>query len=167
MRRACLLGTLFLIALACGDDGSGSAHRERAAVDFDGEECAACGMIVREQPSPRAQLVHADGTRLYFCAIADMLTYLQAPSPHGAATAIHVEANDPAAGDPVAHDTGPRPWVAAASARFVVGIRRERVMGQPVLAYEDDGDAGRIARRLGGEVTDWEGLQHRAQTEHD
>ena len=88
-------------------------------------------MIVREQPSPRAQLVHADGTRVYFCAVADLLTYLQAPSPHGAAEAIFVEANDAGAEDPVAHDTARRPWIPAADARFVAGIQRPRVMGEP------------------------------------
>ena len=66
--RISLALALFVLCAACSRGGASSAV-ERAAKDFDGDECAACGMIVREQPSPRAQAVHRDGERVYFCSI--------------------------------------------------------------------------------------------------
>jgi len=152
--------TLIATAGACTSE-SGGSPANLAARDFDGEDCAACGMIVREQTSPRGQVVHRDGARVYFCAIADMLAYLAAPSPHGEPAAIHVEALDPDVADPLALDTAKRPWVRAESASYVTGITRARVMGEPVLVYARRADADRIATRLGAQVKDWAALKRR------
>ena len=35
--------------------------------DADVETCTACGMVVREQPAPRGQVIHRDGTRVFLC----------------------------------------------------------------------------------------------------
>jgi copper chaperone NosL len=124
-------------------------------------ECAACGMIVRDQPSPRAQLIHRDGHRAHFCAIGDLVTYLQAPSSHGEVRAVFVEVNDPEV-DPLTLDVSPRPFRPAADASYVLGVPRERVMGQPVLVYGTRTEADRVARDGSGrDATDWSGLQAR------
>ena len=115
-------------------------------------------MIVREQSSPRAQLVHRDGTRQYFCAIGDLLAYLPVPSPHGRVEAVFVEAMDAKVAEPLAFDPSPRPWIAAADGHYVVGIERH-VMGVPVLVYGASGDAEAVARRVGGRVVDWTTLR--------
>jgi nitrous oxide reductase accessory protein NosL len=150
-----------VLCVSCGDDESTPERSEVPAADFDGDECAACGMIVREQPSPRGQLVHADGTRLYFCSVADMVTYVESPSPHGSVVAAFVEQNDPDRADPLAYDMGRRPWIPTPRAHFVVGIERPRVMGRPVLSYATTEDASRVAERLGAETTTWNGLHGR------
>ncbi|MDH5490406.1 MAG: nitrous oxide reductase accessory protein NosL [Myxococcales bacterium] len=153
--------SLLLALLAWGGPGCGSEEAAPAAATqaepIADHECASCGMIVREQPSPRGQLVHRDGTRLFFCSIDDLMVYRKAPSPHGAIRAIFVEANDPEA-DPIPHDLRPRPWIAAAEAFFVVGAPRERIMGPPVLVYAERAAATRVAERVGGEAIGWEAL---------
>jgi len=163
MRDQALAMLAFLLIAAagagCDDDARSESATRTEAVDFDGHECAACGMIVREQPSPRGQAVHADGARVYFCALSDMLTYLKAPSPHGDIMAVYVEAGDPALEDPLANDTGRRPWVTADEASFVLGIERERIMGEPVLSYRSESDARGVARRTSGRVVDWQTLR--------
>ncbi len=137
--------------LGCGsEDGGGTI--DVSAHALDGEGCAACGMIVREQPAPRAQLVHRDGTRAYFCSISDLLSYLDVPSSHGAPQRIYVEPLDPEAADPLAHDTGEHAWIAAEDASYVTHVDRVGVMGVPALTYAERADAERVAERLGARV---------------
>jgi FAD:protein FMN transferase len=128
-----------------------------APVEIGTAECAACGMVVREQPAPRGQLVHRDGTHQHFCALADLAHYAQTPSPHGGADHIFVEALDPSA-EPAAIDASPRDWVDAAEASYVVGVERPRVMGEPALAYGSRAEAEQVAARLGGRVVSWKEL---------
>lgn len=112
-------------------------------------------MIVREEPSPRAQLVHHDGTHVWFCSVADEVAYASAPSPHGRVEHVWVETS-PVDVDPASVDAAPRPWVAVERASFVLGVTRERVMGESVLAFEAETDARTAATRLGGRVSSWE-----------
>lgn len=158
---------LALVLSGCSETETEERDTPAVAAPIASSECAACGMIVREQPSPRAQLIHRDHTRAFFCSIADMLTYLRAPSPHGEATAFFVEVGDPASLDPLAYDTAPRPWIAAADAHYVVGVERERVMGAPVLVYEHLADAERVAQELDGEVRDFQALRSNPLPEPD
>lgn len=151
---------LVALTLAAGcDRGSGESTAPATPQAMDGHECAACGMTVRDQPSPRGQVLHRDGTRAFFCSIGDMVTYLAAPSPHGEPRGVWVEANDPAA-DPMPPDTAARPWVTAQSASYVLGVPRERIMGAPVVVYAARGDADRVAGAAPGRrATDFEGLK--------
>ena len=122
-------------------------------------ECAACSMVVREQPAPRGQLIHRDGTRKFFCSIADMLQYLRAPSAHGKPKAIFVEALDPKA-DPKKTDPKARPWISAEKASYVTGVPRPNVMGAPVLVYQKRSDAERVKKeQSGSELRDLDGLK--------
>jgi len=156
-----ILGIVLLVGfvMACSDESESRWAGVASAENFDGEECAACAMIVREQPSPRGQVVHADGERAYFCAISDLLTYLDVPSPHGEAAGIFVEVNDSEVEDPLALDTRTRPWLPASDVVYVVGFERERVMGRPVLVYRSRDEASRVAQHLGAEVKDWDALR--------
>lgn len=155
------------ILYGCDPSASAGAKGPVGPAELDGQECAACGMIVREQPSPRGQLVHRDGTRSWFCSIADMLTYLEAPSPHGPAVEVFVEAMPPEADDPTHRHTEERPWIPAKDATFVRGFERERIMGEPYLTYRTRADAERVAGQLQARATGWEALRdsHPADTE--
>lgn len=149
------------VLLGC-QQASGATADDRAEPQaLDGHECAACAMIVDEQPSPRGQLVHRDGTRAHFCSIADMITYLEAPSPHGPATHVFVEAMPADAEDRLARDTSTRPWTTAKGAAFVTGFERERIMGTPYLTYASSADARRAADELGARVVGWDELVDR------
>lgn len=138
---------------AAHDHGTAAA----SAAPIGAAECAACGMVVREQPAPRGQAVHRDGTRVHLCSIGDMVHYLQSPSPHGKPSALFVEALEPSF-DPASIDTAPRQWVSAETASYVVGIERKRVMGRAVLAYAERSHAEAAAKKSGGRVKTWNEL---------
>lgn len=144
--------TLFLAMLACS-----SAKTETAALDpveIGLAECAVCGMVVREQPAPRAQVVHRDGERAHLCSIGDLRAYLAAPSPHGRTTAVWVEAL-PTGLAPADIGTALRPWQPAELAHYVLGVPRSGVMGEPVLSYGNSWEAEEEATRLSGRVVPW------------
>lgn len=155
-----LASSMLVIALAlpgCGVGASVEATRAHAPEPYADHECAACGMIVREQLSPRAQVAHRDGTHAWLCSIADAAAYVAAPSPHGRIEQIWVEtlASDV---DIAAGETAPRPWAEASSAWFVLGVERMGVMGAPVLVFGCEADARAASARLGGRIARWDAL---------
>ncbi len=157
MTRASPL-VLLVLAACSGDRPAAPTQPTIEAVETGVAECAACGMVVREQPAPRGQVVHRDGHRAHFCSIGDMVQYLRAPSPHGKVQAAFVELLEPAA-DPKRTDRATRPWSAAEEASYVVGVHRDGIMGPPVLTYADPSAAGEVARKHGGAVRTWQALQ--------
>lgn len=143
-----------LTALACDSSRQSGPGASASATPIAGAECQACGMVVREQPSPRGQVVHRDGKRVHLCSVGELLLYLREPSPHGAPSAVFVEALDPEA-DPHAGSTAERPWIRAESGFYVVGVPRKGIMGSPVLAYDEQSAAERAAARHGGRTVRW------------
>lgn len=159
-RSTASLLTVALLAAAivgCSEEKRSAEEGALQAEEIGGHDCVSCGMIVREQPAPRAQLVHRDGTRVFFCSIGDLLVYLDAPSSHGKPTAIFVEAMSPSH-DPQSTDTKPRLWIDATAAIYVLGVDRPQIMGAPVLVYEKAADATDVAKRHGGDTLDWNAL---------
>ena len=143
------LGPIAIATAGCGrDDGPDEAHAHAAAPIGDNED-AVCGMIVREQSAPRAQALHRDGERLFFCSLGDWLVHLAAPSPHGNVVATFVEVMAEHE-DPLETHTDPHPWHEAEAASYVVGVERRGIMGEPVLAYADRATAERVAARHAG-----------------
>ena len=154
----CLLFALSLAA-ACGDAETGAPSQRTGPTAIDDQECAVCGMLVRDQSAPRSQLVHRDGSEAFTCSVGDLLVYLSAPSPHGRAREIMVEVmtvdEDPALAHTHAHG-----WVDADEAWFVVGVERTGIMGTPVLAYASRADAEARARLHDqAAVLDFSGLE--------
>jgi copper chaperone NosL len=135
----------------------GTSTQPLTAIKLEGHACEACGMIVREQPIPRGQAIHRDGKRVFFCSLSDMLSYLQTPSPHGKAQAIYVEALEPSA-DPLPFATTLRPWIPAQEASFVLGVKKDRVMGTPLLSYASPADAQRWAKQHNAQALSWDAL---------
>lgn len=117
-----------------------------------------CNMVVREQPSPRAQVVHNDGTRAHLCSADELVQVLMAPSPHGEVKHKFIELSDPSA-DPSENSTAERPWKPAKDAWYVLGVKREGIMGPPVLAYEQKSDAEKVAAKHQAEVLDFDQLR--------
>ena len=152
-----LMAALLLASSGCGEDAVDEAGRLEPAAIGD-SECAACGMIVRDQPAPRGQLVHRDGTRVYFCAIADLVTYVAAPSPHGSPRAIYVEIMSSDA-DPGDRDTRELTWSLVEDAGFVFGGFERPVMGEPVLTFANMDEARAAARRLDARAVTWAELR--------
>lgn len=166
-RLCALLVVLSCIGwIGCGPDDGEGGRQAAQPIALDDQEDAVCGMLVREQSAPRAQVVHRDGERAYFCSIGDLLVHLSAPSPHGAATDVFVEVLSPEE-DPLEAHVGEHPWRRADQVTYVVGVDRPGIMGAPVLAYLDAETARLVAsRHPGAEVVDlttlvrwWNGLQ--------
>lgn len=149
---------LALLLIAC--TGQPTAERTSAVAPegLTGQSCAVCGMIAREQPPPRGQVRHRDGTHLHFCSLGDMRAHIQAPSPHGAVTDSWVEAL-PAGYERADRSRAPLTWIPAEQASYVVGFERPRVMGVPALSFEMVSDATEAARRVGGRVVDWPAMR--------
>ena len=156
MRRLALLLLVSLGLAACG----GNSQEEEvvlSAVDPDVETCAMCGMVVREQPVPRAQIIHRDGSRMHLCAVSELSTYLAAPSPHGKVEAVFVETLRPEDG-PETTVTDPRPWAPAQEVTFVVGCPDRPVMGESILAFARAEDARTLAEGCEGRTLTWNEL---------
>jgi|GEM_PF-1003175 len=141
--------TWVLAALLLGiSPGCGTAEPSApivvAPVDPGPVECAVCGMTVRDQPSPRGQVLHRNGEHKHFCALGDLRAYLQTPTPLGTPTAVWVEDLGPDF-ELLAFDVAPRPYIAADDATYVVGSARPRIMGLPILSFSDPDVANRHA----------------------
>ncbi len=146
------------LAVACTAEDASEPAAPLTTVAIDDQAGAVCGMIVRDQSAPRAQVVHRDGERAFLCSIGDLLVHVLAPSPHGKAEAIWVEVLTPEQ-DPAESHTGPHEWVRAEDAVYVVGIERRGIMGPPVLVYRTREDAERVTAGTAGRVLDFEGLK--------
>ena len=156
--RLFIAALLVSSAAACkSKEGVSHSSKDHSAEKMEAHECASCGMIVRDQPAPRGQLIHRDNTRLYFCSASDMLTYLTAPSPHGSAVSLFVESMDQVP-DPLVLDIEPQPWIDATRASYVVGFEKV-VMGDPILAYTTQAQAQAQASRLSAQVMTWTELR--------
>jgi nitrous oxide reductase accessory protein NosL len=158
-RRSFLVGLVIAlsIGLACKSSESAKTNANFIPETIDVQSCAACGMVVAEQPAPRAQLFHRNGKAVHLCSIGDLLHYLDAPHPEGEAQAIFVEALDADSG--LQGNSGPHPFVAADSAWFVRGVKRQHVMGEPVLSYTTRSLAEKAASEHQGKLVDWTGLR--------
>jgi thiamine biosynthesis lipoprotein len=150
----------FACVLAVGCDGP-----ERSAGPYPLEageiadhEGAVCGMLVRGQSAPRAQVIHRDGEHSFLCSIGDLLAYLEVPSPHGAAERVFVEVMDPTE-DPLESHTAPHPWIPAEDAVYLVGILRRGIMGPPVLVYRSRAEAEQVAAASSARLLDFDGLR--------
>lgn len=157
-RRFVCVAATGLALLACGGSETHVVSADEAAQPIGEAECGACGMIVREQLSPRGQVVHHDGTHVWLCSIGDLVAYLGAPSPHGRIEQIWVEVL-PADFDLAHGDTAERPWVLASSASYVLGVSR-MVMGTPALAFASASEASAVAQRVSGRVATWDETMH-------
>jgi nitrous oxide reductase accessory protein NosL len=156
---ALFLAMLAQWGLACDSAEVPLSRAEIGPEAIANQEDAVCGMLVREQSAPRAQVIHRDGTRAFFCSVADLLAYLEAPSPHGTVLRTYLEVMEPDE-SPTRSHTRAHPWSEAGQASFVVGLKRPSIMGPPVMVYRDP-DAAALAQ--GGNpntrILDFDGLQ--------
>ncbi|MCF6311202.1 MAG: nitrous oxide reductase accessory protein NosL [Verrucomicrobiales bacterium] len=163
MKRLILIMCCVLASGACRKEQSARQnHTMAVALDADTETCAACGMVVREQPSPRGQVVYHDGTREFLCSIGDLLHFLAVPSPSGKPLAIYAEVM------PDDHEADNRSttwqvWGEAGELFFVTDIERAAVMGKPVLTFHTRKAAEKAANKLAGKVVNFDELRTKRQ----
>jgi nitrous oxide reductase accessory protein NosL len=155
---AAFLGAFVLAGCPSGDTES-DLERSKGPLSLANTEGAVCGMVVSEQPAPRAQVVHRDGTRLYLCGIADLLVHLEAPSPHGIPADIYVELME-ADEDPREISFAEHEWIRAERALYRIGDERPRlIMGVPIMVYRDRPTAEAAIAHGPTEILDWGELQ--------
>lgn len=168
MSRPVLTSRLALVALLAGSlvsvttltacSRSDTAKSTAAAEAIGASECRACGMVVREQPAPRAQVVYANGTRSFFCSISDLVRYLEVPTSDGAPAQVYVEALT-SEEDPQQVNTGEHRWIPAADAHYVLGVERPSVMGKPALVYASQEESAAAASRHKGRSVNYTELR--------
>lgn len=156
MKNILILGILALAA--CKSDNNTSTQQAAVvAKDVETETCTACGMVVREQPAPRGQVVYRDGSREFLCAIDDLVRFLDVPSSKGKPVKIFAEVM--ADGHDISDmDASAKPWVEVDKLFFVTGIERGGVMGAPALTYETEEAAKKAAGKYNGKVVSFETL---------
>ncbi len=145
---------LWLALMGCG--GPAATVVDTSAQPIGLAECAVCGMVVAEQPAPRGQAVHRDGTRAHLCSLGDLRAYVQVPNPRGAPLAIYVETL-PA--DDLALTTAPHAWTPADAAHYVSAPDRGTIMGHPLLAFADRTLAESVAAATSQSVLTWTHLR--------
>ncbi len=143
----------FLALWGCGGNASVDPAAQEAT-EIALAECAVCGMVVGEQPSPRGQLAYRDGTHAFTCSLEEIRALSTAPSPRGKPVNVWVEAV-PEHFDWATFDTAPQPWVNADTAFYVFGVKRPRVMGVPALSFATQEVADRVAKGLGTTAVTW------------
>lgn len=160
VRLGALLVAISAIAWSgCGAGDESAGPEATHPVEIADQEDAVCGMLVGEQSAPRAQLIHRDGERAFFCSIGDLLVQLSSPSPHGATRAVFVEVMQPDE-DPLQSHTAAHAWRRADEATYVVGVDRPNIMGAPVLVYASVDEARLVAsRHVGSRVVDLQELK--------
>ena len=140
-------------------DGARDAASSDGPQSLAGTEGAVCGMFVSEQPAPRAQVLHRDGTRLFLCGITDLLVHLDARSPHGEPVDIYVEAME-IDEDPREIQLGEHEWIRAEDALYRIGDERPQlIMGEPVMVYRDRTTAENAISHGPTEILDFEELK--------
>jgi len=153
------LGLVLLVTACPSNEGTDDRADAAEPQSVRGTEGAVCGMIVSEQPAPRAQVVHRDGTRLFLCGIGDLLAHLEAPSPHGRPVAIWVEAMEPDE-DPREIHLGEHEWIRAEDAVYRIGDERPPIiMGEPVMTYRDRATAEQAISHGPTRLLDFEALR--------
>jgi nitrous oxide reductase accessory protein NosL len=143
---------------SCGPSEDAGETVSLVPVAIDDQEGAVCGMLVRDQSAPRAQVIHPDGERSFLCSIGDLLAYLEVPSPSGEPLEVLVEVMEPEE-DPLVSHPDPHPWMSAGEAAFVLGIHRRGIMGEPVLVYIDVETAEQVTAGTSARVVDFAELQ--------
>jgi nitrous oxide reductase accessory protein NosL len=153
-----VLASAVSLTASCGSDDSAPALVDLEPVAITDQEGAVCGMLIREQSAPRAQVVHRDGEHAFLCGVGDLLAYLDAPSPHGAPMGVLVEVMHPGQQPSDSH-TGAHPWIPAEQGVYVVGIERQQIMGPPVLVYRDRAAAEQVAVDPSAKILTWDELR--------
>ena len=148
---------LILLITACGRAPEMGDSESLTADAIGHATCAACGMVVSEQPAPRGQMIHRDRTRVFFCSLGDMVRYYEAPSPHGQPVAVYVELMDPST-SPTLLSMEPRPWAQGQETAYVLGLPRTGIMGEPIMAYATEAQADQVIRAHGGHLVEWNDL---------
>ncbi|MES2148440.1 MAG: nitrous oxide reductase accessory protein NosL [Pseudomonadota bacterium] len=109
--------------------------------------CALDGMVLKDFPGPKAQILYAEGRPDYYCDLMELFAVLQAPEQKRKVAAIFVQ--DMAKAD-WEHPSGH--WIAARGALFVVGSKKAGSMGPTFGAFSTREAAAAFVQLEGGNI---------------
>lgn len=141
---AVLLAVPVLLA-ACEREGTvADAFPEPIAADT---ACAVDGMLLRPHPGPKGQIVHADGTRSFYCDVREVFEALHDPEQGHRVARAFVQPMDGRAW--AGHDDG---WADARELIYVLGSRRMGHMGPTLVPFRERPAAQEFMAGHGGRV---------------
>lgn len=112
-----------------------------------GEQCQLDGMVLRDYPGPKGQILYADGSIEYFCDTIELLSLYLAPEQVRKVAGVYTQ--DMAKTDwdaPAGH------WIDASKAFYVQGSSRTGSMGPTFASFSTRADAEKFAGEFGGKV---------------
>lgn len=140
------------VLAACGGP---AAPTVIAPVDIDDSTvCVLDGMLLADQPGPKAQIRYAGREQPeFFCDTVEMFNVYLGPEQVRAVQALFVQDMGKADWDePQGH------WIDAKSAYYVVGASRRGSMGPTIASFALEADAQQFAAQYGGRVLPFSGI---------
>jgi copper chaperone NosL len=153
MRRLLgIFGLLMVLALsACGDDDKPAPPPPK---ELSGTETGHyCGMVVREHPGPKGQiLLKSQSEPIWFSSARDAIAFTLLPEEPRDVLAVYV--NDMGKANWDAPEPGT--WIEARGAWFVIGSRRHSGMDtMEAVPFGDRAKAAQFAEEYGGRMVAW------------
>lgn len=109
--------------------------------------CALDGMILKDFPGPKAQIQYAEGKADFYCDLMELFSALLAPEHKRSVTGIFVQDMGKTSWDkPEGH------WIAAKSALYVVGSKKQGSMGPTFGAFSSPDAAAAFVKQEGGRI---------------
>lgn len=139
-RLACLSA---LLLVACSQPVQTTVAQEP---DAD-TACALDGMILKDYPGPKAQILYAEGKPDFFCDLMELFRVLLMPEQKRQISALYVQ--DMGKTDwaqPVGH------WIDAKKAFYVVGSKKAGSMGPTFGTFGNEQDAHTFMQQEGGRI---------------
>jgi copper chaperone NosL len=109
--------------------------------------CAVDGMLLLNHPGPKAQIVHSDGTRTFYCDVREALEARHDPEQGHTVAQVFVQPMD-------GRDWAARPdgWAELERLHLVLGSRRMGHMGPTVVPFRQRAAADAFSAAEGGRV---------------
>ncbi len=140
-RFACIAGMVLLAA--CSEVVKQSGPQEPAA----DTACALDGMVLKDFPGPKAQVLYAEGKPDFYCDLMELFAMVLAPEQKRAVAGVFVQDMGKADwASPSGH------WIAAKTALYVVGSRKAGSMGATFASFADKLDAAAFVKAEGGTI---------------
>jgi copper chaperone NosL len=137
---ACML---VLLLVACDRDIGQTAALEPS----DDTACAVDGMLLKDFPGPKAQIIYAEGKPDFFCDLMDLFSMMLSPEQKRKVAAAFVQDMGKTDWD---HPRGN--WIDARTAIYVAGSKKPGSMGRTFGSFSNLQDAEAFMKTEGGRI---------------
>jgi copper chaperone NosL len=137
---ACILA---LLLAACGRE-----IQTASALEPNGDTaCAVDGMLLKDFPGPKAQIIYAEGKPDFFCDLMDLFSMVLSPEQKRKVAAVFVQDMGKTDWD---HPQGN--WIDAKTAIYVAGSKKPGSMGMTFGSFSKMQDAQSFVKAEGGKI---------------